>query len=181
MFTQAPSTHRTSAKHRKPTRTLDVGAEKPKVTRSSRSRSRSKKTVPEPIAVLAPEVESVEIHEIQAYRPRISPPALRVMAVNTSNMAPTVRDGDYAFVSPLNHYLGEGLYVVDLHGTNHPQIYRVQSYIGQDKIRLSLDSGHYSDVFITRAEFEQIVLGKVAARIETLEPCLIREVMHQFN
>jgi phage repressor protein C with HTH and peptisase S24 domain len=85
-------------------------------------------------------------------------------------MEPTLRRGDVAWAVPARRYAVEGLYVLDIRGTL--DVVRAQA-IGPDAIRISRDDpAHIPHVF-TRAEFEEAVVGHVAAIGRIVAPTLL--------
>ena len=85
----------------------------------------------------------------------------RVVPIDDDAMEPTLRKGDGVLVDPtVDRYVGEGLYV--LGNEEHMRVYRVQPNIG-GCLRLISDNKLYPGFTLSRAEFDDCVLGKVLA------------------
>ncbi len=92
-------------------------------------------------------------------------PATRIVQVEGDHMEPTLRGGrDYVVCLPIDHYAGEGLYVIDQLGL--PLVYRFESDF-QGGIAMLRDNKLYREQppSLTRQQFEQMVLAKVVAKI----------------
>jgi len=93
---------------------------------------------------------------------------LRTMRFLGDYMGQTLTDGTIIGVLPADDYSGEGLYVVDQLGS--PEVRRAEKIIGQPVIRLSADNPVYTAVTIGLVDFREILLGRVVAKLEILDP-----------
>lgn len=101
---------------------------------------------------------------------------LRIHMVDGDGMAPSLRGGrDYVLIAPVDTFKGDGVYLVDVWGG--PTLYRVQNLLG-GKIQMKLDNPLYSSVFaFTKAQFEENVLGIVAADITVRDEQMLRQLV----
>jgi phage repressor protein C with HTH and peptisase S24 domain len=94
----------------------------------------------------------------------------RFLPVEGDVMSPTLRRGDYVVVVPVDRYQGDGLYAFDLHGA--PVIYRCMSNF-KGGIAVIPDNKLYSTWDFTVKEFDDTVIGKIAATCKVLDPRLL--------
>lgn len=93
--------------------------------------------------------------------------APRMMPIDSDTMEPTFMRGRHLLaVAPIDHYDGEGVYVLFVGGLAQP--FRVTCAFG-GRIAVSRDNVRYGTNFcVSQAEFEEAVLGKVVGHFEAL-------------
>lgn len=97
---------------------------------------------------------------------------LRIEPVTGDFMSPRLRSGrDYVLVRPINKLVGEGTYIY-FDGIG-PAMANVQLMF--DRVRLFPENNHYTEHFMTRAEFEENVLALVVADINVRNEHFLRE------
>jgi hypothetical protein len=100
---------------------------------------------------------------------------IRIAMVEGDNMEPTLRGRrDYVACAPIDHYDGEGLYLVDLHNCGIGTVYRCQGNGSLGGIWLLSDNRTYSRHTLSRDEFDQLVLAKVVADIKLRDEATLR-------
>lgn len=81
------------------------------------------------------------------------------------SMHPTIRRDDPVLVAPVDRYIGEGVYLVDMFG-DHQDIWRVESNFNGG-FRLRKDQQHedgrpiWTHYDLSKAQFTKVVRGKV--------------------
>lgn len=106
-------------------------------------------------------------------------PRLRVEAVTSDNMEPTLSKRDFVLISPTDRFLFDGVYLIsDGIGTT---IVRAQT-VGNGEILFFVDNPLYSTrTRVPRAQFNEIVLGFVVADVKVRAPCLLQEAMRDVS
>ncbi|XNY05225.1 hypothetical protein ACMFL9_12145 (plasmid) [Sinorhizobium meliloti] len=101
----------------------------------------------------------------------------RVHAVIGDSMEPALRGGrDYALVSPVTSYNGEGIYLIDT-GLG-VDLYRVTStFDGAGGLCLSKENQRYRSQSISREQFNETVLGIVVADIKPRDERFLGEMV----
>jgi hypothetical protein len=116
------------------------------------------------------------------FAPDIGPDAFpssgnRIALVESDNMEPTLRGRrDYVVCVPIDHYDGEGLYLVDLHNCGVGTVYRCQTNGSLGGLWLIRDNTSYSRHTLSRQEFEQLVLAKVVADLKLRDEETLRSL-----
>ena len=101
----------------------------------------------------------------------------RVVAVEDDTMVPTLKRGDCVLVDPaVEHYRGEGLYVVDSNG--YPQVYRVTANF-KGALDLLSDNKAYTTFSVAPKAFADILLGKVIALGIVTDPVGFQRLIEQ--
>jgi len=106
-----------------------------------------------------------------------SMPKFRVHAVIGDSMEPTLRGGrDYALISPVSSYSGEGIYLIDTRvGVD---LFRVtNAFDGKGGLCLSKENERYGSHTIDRERFNETVLGIVVADIKPRDERFLQEAM----
>ncbi|WP_234896883.1 hypothetical protein [Sinorhizobium meliloti] len=101
----------------------------------------------------------------------------RVHAVIGDSMEPALRGGrDYALVSPVTSYNGEGIYLIDT-GLG-VDLFRVTStFDGAGGLCLSKENQRYRSQSISREQFNETVLGIVVADIKPRDERFLGEMV----
>ena len=112
-------------------------------------------------------------------KPHAATTALRFVRVTGDMMEPVLRRGDYVLVAPLRDWSGEGDYL--LHGWTDGTIYRCSGWGSRETpIKLTCVNPLYmrsGPLCQTREDFSAQVVGKVVARLNVIEPALLREAI----
>lgn len=100
----------------------------------------------------------------------------RVHPVEGDRMSPTLKPfRDYVLIAPVDHYEGEGIYLVFDGFT--PQLYRVSSTLDRSRpLCLSGDNDRYQDHHFSAEQFNEHVLGIVVADIKVRDERHLRGV-----
>ena len=98
---------------------------------------------------------------------------LSIVPVRGDRMSPTLRgDWDYVLAAPVDGFLYDGLYVVEVLG--QPCIYRCQ-HMGSGQIRMSGDNPLYpADRLVPHDAFTAMVLGIVVCDLKVRDPRLMQ-------
>ncbi|WP_373413734.1 hypothetical protein [Ensifer aridi] len=101
----------------------------------------------------------------------------RVHAVIGDSMEPALRGGrDYALISPVSSYSGEGIYLIDT-GLG-VDLFRVTStFDGAGGLCLSKENQRYRSHSISREQFNETVLGIVVADIRPRDERFLGDVV----
>ncbi|MGZ2478008.1 hypothetical protein [Sinorhizobium medicae] len=101
----------------------------------------------------------------------------RVHAVIGDSMEPALRGGrDYALVSPVTSYSGEGIYLIET-GVG-VDLFRVTStFDGAGGLCLSKENQRYRSQSISREQFNETVLGIVVADIKPRDERFLGEMV----
>lgn len=101
----------------------------------------------------------------------------RVHAVIGDSMEPALRGGrDYALVSPVTSYSGEGIYLIET-GLG-VDLFRVTStFDGAGGLCLSKENQRYRSQSISREQFNETVLGIVVADIKPRDERFLGEMV----
>jgi signal peptidase I len=84
-------------------------------------------------------------------------------------MEPTLRRGDFVLVTPVDDYVGEGIYALLHPGVGgDPEIYRV-GYIGSSMFELFSDNKHYQRHQVPSKWFRSAVKAKVVAGVNVFD------------
>ncbi|WP_274845121.1 hypothetical protein [Sinorhizobium meliloti] len=101
----------------------------------------------------------------------------RVHAVIGDSMEPALRGGrDYALISPVSSYSGEGIYLIDT--AFGVDLFRVTStFDGAGGLCLSKENQRYRSHSISREQFNETVLGIVVADIKPRDERFLGEMV----
>jgi len=98
----------------------------------------------------------------------------RVHLVKGDGMSPALRSNwDYVLLAPVDHYCGEGIYLIDIGGGE--ALYRIQTIMG-GKLMMKLDNPAYpGNHILTREKFPEIVIAFVVADIKVRDERFLRD------
>jgi len=102
----------------------------------------------------------------------------RFFPVKGDYMAPDFKDGDLAAVAPANAYEGEGLYLLN-NGLGQA-LYWAEN-VGGDFIHIFHSNARYSRYHFELPVFDKMVLGKVFASVNVMDPGALRRVARAFS
>jgi phage repressor protein C with HTH and peptisase S24 domain len=98
-----------------------------------------------------------------------SRPNLRLLPIIGDGMEPTLKRGDFALVTPVDDYDGEGMYALLHPGVGgEPAIYRV-AYIGRSMFELMSDNPRYQRHEVSSKWFRSAVKAKVVAGVNVFD------------
>lgn len=93
----------------------------------------------------------------------------RIVQVGCQDMQPALRRGDFVLALPVDRFVHDGLYVLDIHQRNVPDVWYAASLgphgINLRKVRSDLTPNER----VSREEFAAMVVGMVIAKINVLE------------
>lgn len=93
------------------------------------------------------------------------------------SMHPTIQRDDPVLVAPIDHYIGEGFYLVDMFG-GHQDIWRVETNFNGGCI-LRKDQQHedgrpvWPHYDLSKAEFSKVVCGKIVGAFNVFDKRLL--------